>query len=206
MQATLEKFPLIQGVHIHSLLTDGAPQFSQILLHHPKTHVLRVSSGDITEASVWGQIRDEAETCDFITADGAVDSDSAPAHTEENNHRLLRCQVDTALAIQRPGGTFVVKVFGVSRPHTFLVLAQLCKSYASVYLTKPRSSRVVNDERYVVCVGFVKEHTYAVDVPTTWLSEMRYISSEFARTQLLAIEDALRADAHRRYTHYRRAT
>ena len=194
VQAALEKYPKMQGAYMHSLLADGAPYFSHLLLHNLKTHLLRMYDGDINCPQVRQGIKKEVETVEFITADGAVDSDVHPEYTEENNQQVLYNEIETALSAQSIGGTLVVKVFGITLPPTYIAIAHLCRCYESVHLTKPTTSRGVNDERYIVCTKFTGSAELQKKVPTLWLQEVQSISSEFALKQTKCIEDALRVD------------
>ena len=194
VQAVLEKYPSVQGAYMHSLMCDGAPFFAPALLHDPKVLLVRALHGDITSAEVRAKIVAdvEAHAVDLVTADGAVDSDMRPESTEQNNSTLLASQIDVALAAQKTGGTFVVKVFGMVLFETLASIAHLCMCYDSVYATKPVSSRPTNDERYLVCMGFRGACARPSTLPRAWCAEVQERSAAFARSQCVAIERALR--------------
>lgn len=58
------------------------------------------------------------------------------------------------LAIQKQGGTFILKIFDVFHKPTVDILYLLCYYYNNVSIMKPHTSRVANSEKYVICQGF----------------------------------------------------
>jgi cap1 methyltransferase len=64
------------------------------------------------------------------------------------------CEVFYALAMQKQGGTFILKIFDVFHKPTVDILYLLCYYYTNVSIMKPHTSRIANSEKYVVCQGF----------------------------------------------------
>ncbi len=92
---------------------------------------------------------------DFITADGGFDFTTCFDNQEAKTLPLIFAQTAFALAMQREGGNFVLKIFDVSCSATLDVLYMLSCAYAETYICKPQTSRTANSERYVVCRGFI---------------------------------------------------
>jgi 23S rRNA U2552 (ribose-2'-O)-methylase RlmE/FtsJ len=103
---------------------------------------------------------------DFITADGGFDFSADFNNQELQIAELLFAQIAFAMVMQKPGGNFVLKVFDCFYGCTNDLLYLLSSCYKTVYITKPRTSRSGNSEKYVVCKGFLY---YSVDTLYTHL-------------------------------------
>ena len=68
--------------------------------------------------------------------------------------RLILAQLAFALAVQKPGGTFILKVFDTFTHASVDFLYLLSSLYKSVQAVKPATSRQANSEKYLVCRGF----------------------------------------------------
>ena len=90
----------------------------------------------------------------LITGDGGFDFSVDFNNQEVYIARLLFAQVAFAIAMQKPGGSFVLKIFDCFMQHTVDILALLTSLYEKVHVTKPQTSRYANSEKYVVCKGF----------------------------------------------------
>ena len=91
---------------------------------------------------------------DIVTADGGFDFSVDFNHQEGMATQLILCEVFYALAIQKSGGTFILKIFDVFHKTTVDILYILSYYYKNVSIIKPYTSRVANSEKYVVCQGF----------------------------------------------------
>lgn len=94
-------------------------------------------------------------SCHLVTADGGFDFSSNFNSQEEVSTRLVACEVLAALALQRAGGAFVLKVYDMQTRATVRILHALRACYGCVRLVKPLTSRPANSEKYVVCTGFL---------------------------------------------------
>lgn len=91
---------------------------------------------------------------DIVTADGGFDFSVDFNHQESMVTQLVLCEVFYALAIQKPGGTFILKIFDVFHKATVDILYILSYYYNKVSIMKPYTSRIANSEKYVICQGF----------------------------------------------------
>ena len=91
---------------------------------------------------------------DIVTADGGFDFSVDFNHQESMATQLVLCEVFYALAIQKPGGSFILKIFDVFHKATVDILYILSYYYNNVSIMKPYTSRIANSEKYVVCQGF----------------------------------------------------
>jgi 23S rRNA U2552 (ribose-2'-O)-methylase RlmE/FtsJ len=91
---------------------------------------------------------------DVITADGGFDFSSNFNHQEVLAQTLVVSEVLYALSLQKPGGTFVLKIFDTFTRVTVDIIHLLALFYSDVIIIKPNTSRVANSEKYIVCKGF----------------------------------------------------
>jgi len=95
-------------------------------------------------------------TMDIITADGGFDFSIDFNQQEQLATNLLMAQVSFAIAMQKVGGHFVLKIFDIFTKTTCDILYLLSCLYKQVYIVKPSTSRMANSEKYIVCKGFKK--------------------------------------------------
>jgi 23S rRNA U2552 (ribose-2'-O)-methylase RlmE/FtsJ len=94
-------------------------------------------------------------TMDIITGDGGFDFSVDFNQQESQISRLLFAQMAFAIAMQKRGGSFILKVFDCFTRPSLDILAILSSFYEKVYMTKPQTSRYANSEKYIVCKGFL---------------------------------------------------
>ena len=114
------------------------------------------NEGDICNGNVLRHIKDLfREGVDFVTADGGVQVEKQDIDVEEQVcTKLFLAQVVTTLSIQRVGGSCVIKFFEGATKATIDIVKVMGLFYERVEVTKPRTSRGTNSERYLVCNGF----------------------------------------------------
>jgi 23S rRNA U2552 (ribose-2'-O)-methylase RlmE/FtsJ len=118
-----------------------------------------------------------ASSMDFITADGGFDFSTDFNKQEIQMARLLFAQIAFALAIQKPDGHFVLKMFDCFHTATVDLLCILSSFYKTVYIAKPQTSRPGNSEKYVVCKGF------RPTTSTAFLPHLRRVFAEMTQSQ-----------------------
>jgi 23S rRNA U2552 (ribose-2'-O)-methylase RlmE/FtsJ len=93
-------------------------------------------------------------TMDIVTADGGFDFSVDYNSQEYLASRLIYCEIVSALVTLKPGGVFICKTFDLLNKLTidFLYLLQ-CK-FEYMFIFKPKTSRLANSEKYIVCNGF----------------------------------------------------
>lgn len=94
------------------------------------------------------------DTIDFITADGGFDFSVDFNNQELISGKLLLSQIAFAIAMQKKGGHFVIKVFDIFKKSSIDMIYLLSMLYTSVYVVKPNTSRYTNSEKYIVCKQF----------------------------------------------------
>ena len=92
--------------------------------------------------------------CALVTGDGGFDF-SVDFNDQENAGALLvLAQAGFAVKAQKPGGTFILKIFDIFTRTTAETLYILSCLYSRMQIVKPNTSRQANSEKYVVCRGF----------------------------------------------------
>ncbi|RNF08166.1 methyltransferase [Trypanosoma conorhini] len=95
------------------------------------------------------------EKLKLVVADGGFNVPFDIANYQETiSGRILFGQWLAALKLLRPGGCFLLKLFDTFSPLLRVMLYLATYLYDRVHVVKPRHSRVVNSERYLVCLGF----------------------------------------------------
>ena len=94
---------------------------------------------------------------DIITGDGGFDFSVDFNNQEQNSIKLIFAQICYALAMQKMGGTFILKIFDIFTKSTLDLIYILCNYYENVNIIKPSTSRIANSEKYLVCQGFHAE-------------------------------------------------
>lgn len=211
-QAVLDTCPDVTQVFVTSIRQDGAPLFTKSLFDNSRVEQLHLPhSSNLLHAAVREQIQKEVSGCSLITADGAVDNERQPELSEAVSAHLMWCEIATALATQAEGGTFVLKIFSATLDITRECIAALSWCYSSVSVVKPFTSRVTNDERYIVCQGFCAAKaslftavkladtpsmrpfltSLGLEIDSSWLTELDGVVHALNQQQMRAIDTAL---------------
>lgn len=103
--------------------------------------------------------KNHGNSCDLITADGGFDFSLNFADQEKVAVKLLLVQILYALIMQKKNGTFIIKFFDMFSYASMELLYILKSFYDTVIITKPKTSRYANSERYIVCRNFINEST-----------------------------------------------
>ncbi|KAL3772138.1 hypothetical protein ACHAW5_000193 [Stephanodiscus triporus] len=86
---------------------------------------------------------------DLVVADGGFDAQRDVDDQESAAHGIVVSQAAAALTLLRPGGTFVLKMFGFRLDGTRRMLRRLCSLFDRMTFAKPISSRPASAERYL---------------------------------------------------------
>ena len=96
---------------------------------------------------------------DFITGDGGFDFSVHYLSQEIVSAPLILCQVSFAMAMQKRGGTFIIKMFDTFTKISLDILYLLANVYETVHFVKPHTSRYANSEKYIICKNFKLDET-----------------------------------------------
>lgn len=112
---------------------------------------IRMLQADITRKSTLDAVRTyfADEPADIVISDGAPDVTGLHDIDEYVQAQLVLAALNVAIALLKPGGAFVAKVF--RQKDTDLLYQQLRILFPNVCVVKPRSSRNSSIEAFVVC-------------------------------------------------------
>lgn len=99
---------------------------------------------------------------DIITGDGGFDFSVDFDSQEQQSSRLIFAQILYAIAMQKKGGTFIIKFFDTFTRISLDLLYILSSFYESVNIIKPNTSRMANSEKYIICEGYNNHDDYSV--------------------------------------------
>lgn len=98
--------------------------------------------------------RDADKKATVVVADGGIDAQRNNNDQESVAHRLVCCQVATALLLLETGGFFVLKMFGFQTKRTRSMMKFLSTLFGKIQVIKPIASRPASAERYVMFHNF----------------------------------------------------
>ena len=155
-------------------------------------------------------------SCDLVTADGGFDFTNDFNHQEVMSLKLAYAQVAYALASQKHGGAFIIKVFDTFTTASIDLLYILANVYENVFFFKPNTSRSANSEKYIVCKNFQLEDSKQLviamfhviqqfsnnpskepkrflncEIPYVFLSAVSEINAIFGQSQIECISQTL---------------
>ena len=96
-------------------------------------------------------LTDTDSKADLVTADGGFDVSFDPNNQEQLSLQLIFSEIVGAFHTQKIGGSFICKIFDSVTNTTCQLMYLMTQFYENVYLTKPRTSRYSNSEKYIVC-------------------------------------------------------
>ena len=93
---------------------------------------------------------------DFVTADGgfALNNNKKEMYKGQYHNHLFLCEIYITLKILKQNGNFILKIYDFSNQITIDLINILKKVFKSVNIEKPNTSREMNNENYLVCIGY----------------------------------------------------
>ena len=112
--------------------------------------------------NLWHCYNKYKNTMHLITGDGGFDFSVDFNKQEILSIKLIFCQICYALAMQKKGGTFILKVFDIFHQASIDLIYILSSLYEKVIIIKPNTSRSANSERYIVCKNYSLDNSYDI--------------------------------------------
>jgi 23S rRNA U2552 (ribose-2'-O)-methylase RlmE/FtsJ len=140
----------------------GWKKSRDFLTIHKNVHIIKGAdnTGNILNINnFYYCYRSYKNSMDFITADGGFDYSSNFNKQEILSINLIFAQVIYAIALQKQGGHFILKIFDIFTQATIDILYILSSLYEKCYIIKPNTSRNANSEKYIVCKVFKASDT-----------------------------------------------
>jgi 23S rRNA U2552 (ribose-2'-O)-methylase RlmE/FtsJ len=135
----------------------GWKKSKYFLSTHPNVHIEYGddNTGNLLNVdNLWYCYNKYHGSMDFITGDGGFDFSMDFNKQEVMSIKLVFCQICYAIAMQKKGGTFILKIFDVFIQASIDLIYILSSLYEKVYIIKPHTSRLANSERYIICKNF----------------------------------------------------
>ncbi|CAF1244881.1 unnamed protein product [Didymodactylos carnosus] len=145
----------------------------------------------------------------LVTSDGAVDASGDPNEQEALVSELHYTEAVAAMGALKEKGSFVLKMFNLFECESVCLLYILSLHFNELYVFKPASSRTVNAEVYIICIGFrgisdnVLQHLLSYispsfpkglamlpqdSIPLSFLESLIICAEKFTKKQIEAIE------------------
>lgn len=97
-------------------------------------------------------INSHKEKVDLVTADGGLLLNGYEENYKSNFHiKLYLCELYIALKILKDDGVFILKIYEMSQKIMIDFLILLNTLFLNVKIIKPKTSRQMNNEKYVIC-------------------------------------------------------
>ena len=112
--------------------------------------------------NLWYCYNKYKNTMNLITGDGGFDFSINFNKQEILSIKLIFCQICYALAMQKKGGIFILKVFDIFHEASIDLIYILSSFYEKVSIIKPNTSRFANSERYIICKNFRLDNSYYI--------------------------------------------
>ena len=147
----------------NTIESDGNnPDWSDIIKHDIRNALFY---GDITKPETVSTIThyalksgDNTTYVDFCSADCGVDVSNNYREQEIIMYPLCIAQIKLAVKFLKPGGVFIIKLFDTDTYHMKELIYLLTCLFKTVIIHKPRTSRPLNSERYLICRNFSLLH------------------------------------------------
>ena len=92
---------------------------------------------------------------DLVTSDGGfLLTDFKENYKEQLHMQLFLSETYTALKILKKGGHFIIKIYEICNKSMVDMLVLLEEAFEKIEITKPVTSREMNNEKYIVCMGY----------------------------------------------------
>lgn len=137
-------------------------------------------------------VMNQTQSCgvDVVMADGGFSVEGQENIQEILSKQLYLCQCMMGLALLKPQGNFVVKLFDIFTPFSVGLIYLISKCFDAICICKPNTSRPANSERYLVCkskrpnTNAIEEHLFRVN---QYLWENRNNNSKMDILELVPI-------------------
>jgi 23S rRNA U2552 (ribose-2'-O)-methylase RlmE/FtsJ len=176
---------------------------NNIIIEYGKDKTGNLSNVD----NLWFCYNKYKGSVDFITGDGGFDFSIDFNKQELLSSKLIFYQICYAIAMQKKGGTFILKIFDIFTQATVDLLYILSSLYEKIYIIKPNTSRIANSEKYVICKHFKLNNSYEyikklskmffeinkdnwverflnIDIPSLYINKLEDINAIIGQQQL----------------------
>jgi hypothetical protein len=140
------------------------PSYNKSILHKKISIIYgRDNTGDINNLDNIDWIAEKSGGFNnffLITADGGFDEGNDFNNKEQLHYFLILNEIYSAIALQKEGGSFILKVFDIFTETSIQLLYLLNTMYEQIFVYKPKTSRPTNSEKYIICKNFNPSKSY----------------------------------------------
>ena len=183
------------------------PYWSPIIINNKNIKLLKgvENDGDIYKLSNIESFLKDIDKCELITADGGMDYSNNYNNQELSSYRLLYCEIYLTLKLQKEGGSFIIKFFDIFHYNTIQLLYILYLCYDEIEIIKPKTSRLSNSEKYIICKNY-KLNNEVIDlmekyfknydklyiyIPKSFINDVNIYNTNYTNLQIKNIKDIL---------------
>jgi hypothetical protein len=146
--------------------------------------------------------------------DGGFDFSNDFNNQENISYKLILTQILYALLIQKENGYFILKIFDIFKYKTVEIIFLLSIFYENISIYKPKTSRIANSEKYIICkhfkginINFIQEiinnfenilintnNLYSLfdfNIPVLYLNKLQEITAIYGQQQLENINSTI---------------
>lgn len=124
---------------------------------------------------------------DLVVSDGGIGVD---VDQETASARLILSEIVLAVQTIKAGGNFLCKLFDVRTKFTTSLLYAVTSMFEKSYIVKPKRSRAVNSESYLVCLGYLDTDD-VLDLSNYLADVHEEIFNKNKRTKITDLPDTL---------------
>lgn len=167
-------------------------------------------SGDICKYNLIVDLVTKKQKFDIITADGGMDTSVDYNSQDKQCKRLILSEIVIGIGCLKKDGSMIIKIFDIEDIEMIHMLSILANCFVCVHLTKPRSSRPANSEKYLVCKGFLgydgihslihnihNNKAIVADIGKSFENKMINIRNKFVSSQIESINMTIHKDVNR---------
>ncbi len=115
-------------------------------------------------------LKSQSGKAHLYTADGGFDFTNDFNNQEENVIQLLLAEILLGLTVLEKGGVLIIKFFDTVLQPTLEMLYITTRHFREWTISKPKTSRAANSERYLVCRGYLGPQEDAIRIFSKALS------------------------------------
>ena len=148
------------GMSLNDPLDQNVPGWSKAMFFLKTNKNVKIINGKDKTGNLYSPcnfiycVQQFKNSMEIITADGGFDFSIDFNKQELMASRLILTEVFYAIMMQKKNGIFILKVFDTFLKISVEILYILSCFYKDLQICKPKTSRMANSEKYIICSGF----------------------------------------------------
>ena len=148
-------------INVHGItlspINRGIPSWKKIYNIENTNKKLSVTYGNLYDKNDLIKFRDRyflKYKASLVTADGGIDYSIDYNKQEQLSYKIIFSEIVASFMILKTGGNFVCKIFDIFSVVTLKLLKLIDMYFDDFKIDKPKTSRVLNSEKYIIATGF----------------------------------------------------